>query len=265
MISRHPKGSSSPYNDLMENLNILFYSIFNAILKHFVAVVCPHLTSIFTKPVNMRVKRLHPSFPRYRLPIITEHLLIPDYVKELPWDLSDIQSFISELLITFWRFSLPSSLIRSLFASFLSSLNSFLFNQLLTTEELCTAANGFQIKLTLSLFEEWLSAKDIKTYIENPSELLKKLAEAATLLTLHKQLLASDSSAISLVCPSLSPEQVDQLITHSRSDTSLGQPPSTTLFDWLRKVVGSEVNAELLERTDVDADLIVSEVYSHWT
>eukprot|EP01124_Arcella_intermedia_P022675 TRINITY_DN3432_c0_g1_i1.p1 TRINITY_DN3432_c0_g1~~TRINITY_DN3432_c0_g1_i1.p1 ORF type:complete len:841 (+),score=195.18 TRINITY_DN3432_c0_g1_i1:151-2673(+) len=233
------------YNNFKQQSQILFYKIYEAIVNHFLKIACPHLIEVFTKVQSSKSKRKCPTFNRWRQPPPSSK--DPSLFAGFNWELSDVLSFLSDYLLSFWRFALGTTLVQDIFSSLMSSVNRFMFNQLLSNEGLCTAANGFQIKLTLSLLMQWLTQKDVVNWTSKSEETLQILAEGATLLTIDKQLILTDPNMLSLVCPSVSPPQREHLIANSRSDTTFGQSSSSTAVrDWFRFVMGTGANAEIL-------------------
>ena len=81
------------------------------------------------------------------------------------WTMSDVVRLFDEMLAVFKCYSLPVPLIRSLFESFVFTINRLLFNMLLSESDYCTAGNGIQIKLNLSQLHEWLSVKSNKPFV----------------------------------------------------------------------------------------------------
>jgi len=135
------------------------------------------------------------------------------------WTMSDVVRLFEELLAVFKCYSLPVPLIQSLFESFVFVINRLLFNILMSEAELCTAGNGFQIKLSLSQLHEWLSAKANKAYVGKAGQKLKEVTEAATVLSLDKSVLVEDNGApMKVICPSLSLTQIKQLAVSFQPD-----------------------------------------------
>jgi len=100
----------------------------------------------------------------------------------------------------------------------MANMNRLMVNNLMSCKELCTAANGFQIKLAISRIEDWMDHKTLKAYVGNAGKKLKMLSECATVLTLDKSVLVNDDAVIPRVCATLNLHQIKQLVVSFHPD-----------------------------------------------
>jgi len=128
------------------------------------------------------------------------------------FDIENLITFLSDILYSLKRFFLPLKIQEKFFENFMAIINRSMLNHLLSNKKLCTVANGFQIKLGLTKLEEWIDYKNIKSNTGNARKKLRQLIEAATILTLDKNILVKDESIIPNVCPSLNLLQIRQIV-----------------------------------------------------
>eukprot|EP01123_Difflugia_compressa_P001286 TRINITY_DN1146_c2_g3_i1.p1 TRINITY_DN1146_c2_g3~~TRINITY_DN1146_c2_g3_i1.p1 ORF type:complete len:1145 (+),score=213.32 TRINITY_DN1146_c2_g3_i1:199-3633(+) len=191
---------------LEPELNHLFFQIFKSIQDHLYETILPHLENIFTSKDKLH---RHPSF-----------IWKPT---GSPMDITDLLRNMSTLLTSCVNNNLPKTCIRSIFRHFLARLNQGTFNVLVNKPDLCTAENGFNIKLNINLIQEWLSQKDVLFHVLNTGKRFEQLSQASTLLTIDKNILQNDENLLREVCPSLDLPFVRFLIKNSKTDTSLNQ------------------------------------------
>jgi len=82
--------------------------------------------------------------------------------------------------------------------------------------------------------DEWLDHKNIKNNVGNARKKFRTLSEAATILTLDKNILIKDDTIIPSVCPSLNIIQVRQLVVSFQCD-SHSEPPSNEVINILNQ------------------------------
>jgi len=120
----------------------------------------------------------------------------------------------------------PEHIIEQLILRCLDFLNSFLFNRLVYNKALCTATNGFLLKLNLSRLEEWVASELPSLIKKLPIEPIK---QASNILVMGKSgrewLLkesaipfASFSASLSSVFSSLSLPQILYLFASFQVD-----------------------------------------------
>jgi len=62
--------------------------------------------------------------------------------------------------------------------------------------------------------------------------------EAATLISLPREIVGSDGTIVLSACPNLSVGQIQHLVENTKFDTSYGQS-NPTLFDWLKHLAAT--------------------------
>jgi len=124
-----------------------------------------------------------------------------------------------------------------------------MFNKLMVCKELCTAGNGFQIRLALSRVEEWIDGKNVKISTGKSWKQLKKLCEAATLLTLDKSL-ALNNDIMKEVCPNMSIHQVKHLVMSFQTDSLMVDEVPSSLLSALEKLCKTVPEERLVEVGD---------------
>lgn len=161
------------------------------------------------------------------------------------WTMSDVVRLFDEMLAVFKCYSLPVPLIRSLFESFVFTINRLLFNMLLSESDYCTAGNGIQIKLNLSQLHEWLSVKSNKPFVGRAAQMLTEVTEAATVLSLDKSVLVEDNgSAMGVICPSLTLAQIKQLVVSFQPDKLSPDPVPDRVLKALNALIDRRANDE---------------------
>jgi myosin heavy subunit len=236
----------SAYNvkKLEESFNQLFFTIFKSLVDRIKSDVQNDLVNIFV---------LKKALPASNVTT----------TKVKSWTLSDLIQYYNEYVTALSNYNVPKPCIQSLFKLILAHVNQQLVNYLFTHTSSCTVENGFNIKLNLSLLDEWLTVKDLK--IPGVSR-LQRVLEAATLISLDKQTLLSckDSTVVLSVCPSLTPRQIQQLVENIRFDKSFGQEANPTVYDWFRRAVPTPEKDFLVGDLVISTSRLVSKYYPFW-
>eukprot|EP01125_Pyxidicula_operculata_P022990 TRINITY_DN9740_c0_g1_i1.p1 TRINITY_DN9740_c0_g1~~TRINITY_DN9740_c0_g1_i1.p1 ORF type:complete len:908 (+),score=193.86 TRINITY_DN9740_c0_g1_i1:17-2740(+) len=214
-------GAPPHFSQILSEVDQLIHTLHNNCTKLFMESVSPHIVEVFCVDTNPTPKKVKKS---------STGTLVRT------WDVDDLCAHFGEVLISMRRFSLPLSMIRHLFTSFASNLNHFLFNLVCSKEELCTAGNGFQIKLMISRLEEFANAPNHKLFMQGSLKKMKEISEAATILSLDKGVLVQDDSMIGLICPSLNIHQIRHIVVSFRPDKVFSEPVSLEVIDQLGRL-----------------------------
>ncbi|KAJ5074139.1 myosin-7 [Anaeramoeba ignava] len=108
---------------------------------------------------------------------------------------------------------LPKSIIAKIFTHILHNINSVLLIELMNHREFCHSANGFQVKISLSFLESWVSNVEL-------SELNQELApikQACDCISMNKIIikdLVNNYSVCNDICPKLSSSQIHKLLSN---------------------------------------------------
>jgi len=123
-------------------------------------------------------------------------------------------------------------------------------------KNLCTAGNGFQIKLTVSNLQDWFNAKTRKPYVGEAGENFKELSEAATLLSLDKSVLIQHNTTCDMICPNLNILQIHHLVTAFQPDKFFSEPvPLRVIQELSRMCEQSAGGSVFIEERDVALDM----------
>jgi len=224
---------------LEETFNQLFFTIFKYLLDKFKSEVKSQLVSAFLNSndsSNCKVKG---------------------------WEFADFIQYLSEYVKPLTNYNAPKRCLQSLVRLFMAHVNQILFNHLIVTKSACTAANGFKIKLNLSLLEEWLNSKNLR---QNSISRLKRIMEAATLISLDRHSINTDGTIVTSACPTLTVGQIKQLLENTRFDTSFGQS-NPTFFDWVHHLAttsGVTQSESCIGELIINQQRSVSKVFPYW-
>jgi len=111
-------------------------------------------------------------------------------------------------------------MIHQFFKDVLRLINATLFNTLLRRKDLCTCANGFQIKIELSHIEEWIS-KTLK--MPELRNLLDNISESTNVLVMSKSMFGEKDNRTQ-VCPNINAVQLKRLIEYFTPDSLAPDP-----------------------------------------
>jgi len=229
------------------NIESLFKQIYDTLMSYFIQNISDQLVNIFchsrsNEPTVILSTRTNVISPvskrnvhrRRNHPALIASAVYATEIGTLVWDIDDLITFLSDILFSVKRFNIPVKIHCKLFENMMALINLTMINKLLSNAELCTSANGFQIKLVINKIEEWLDHKNVKIHIGSSRKKIRPLSEAATLLTLDKNMIFKDDSIISSICPSLNFIQIRHLVV-SYQPEGHSEPPSKEVLNFLNQ------------------------------
>lgn len=126
------------------------------------------------------------------------------------------------------------AIIRQFFVDVYQAINARLFNAVIERSDLCTSANGFQIKTAISHLTQWAD----NTRFLDPVATKKQLAhitEVTSLLVLDMSVLSNESD-VRDAFPTLSPKQLLHLASSFQPDSSSSGGVPRDALDVLKKM-----------------------------
>eukprot|EP01121_Diplochlamys_sp_Union-15-3_P000185 TRINITY_DN10176_c0_g1_i2.p1 TRINITY_DN10176_c0_g1~~TRINITY_DN10176_c0_g1_i2.p1 ORF type:complete len:170 (+),score=28.10 TRINITY_DN10176_c0_g1_i2:265-774(+) len=116
----------------------------------------------------------------------------------------------------FEKIDLPQIVINLLYAQIFYFINASLFNHIIEKAELCKAATGFAIKMTISQLEEWASKQhDILLPLIRGQ--FDYITEAANVLVIDKSIFLSEEVVASIFVK-LNPVQIKHILASFSPD-----------------------------------------------
>eukprot|EP01125_Pyxidicula_operculata_P003571 TRINITY_DN1465_c0_g1_i1.p1 TRINITY_DN1465_c0_g1~~TRINITY_DN1465_c0_g1_i1.p1 ORF type:complete len:837 (-),score=169.36 TRINITY_DN1465_c0_g1_i1:185-2695(-) len=222
---------------LFTDADLLIYDLYNHLVRSFVETITPHIADIFCVTKDEEADSNFLSSPSSKMSSSsssTKKLTSPKRkilsfkLLSITWDIDVLIAYISDIISYCKQYVLPSPLLTTFTNSLMRAINYTLFNTLCSRRELCTSGNGFKIKLLMSRLDDWCRSN--KEFASEASSYLKLVTEAATVLSLDKNVL-EDDSIIGIVCPTLNFNQLKHLLVNFTTDNISPQPVPLRVVD----------------------------------
>eukprot|EP01091_Cochliopodium_minus_P018873 TRINITY_DN7760_c0_g1_i1.p1 TRINITY_DN7760_c0_g1~~TRINITY_DN7760_c0_g1_i1.p1 ORF type:complete len:698 (-),score=204.44 TRINITY_DN7760_c0_g1_i1:33-2126(-) len=124
------------------------------------------------------------------------------------------------------QLNMPKNFINQYFKQISSFCNAFLFNNLLASPEYCTFGKGMTMKKDMSVVMKWFSSQNLLS----AKTQLQPFLELCDILCINKEVLI-DINSRKNICPSLSNDQLSQLLYNYCPDDFSSQPIHPAIFE----------------------------------